>query len=70
MIFVVLVVLFCASLALWNKMKPRPPSPPVHPGALPLIGHAHQFYGDPKCQWAAAIAYHQVIRLHVYRLIP
>ncbi|KAF9797619.1 hypothetical protein SFRURICE_012767 [Spodoptera frugiperda] len=46
-----LVVLFCASLALWNKMKPRPPSPPVHPGALPLIGHAHQFYGDPKHLW-------------------
>nr|ULR85439.1 cytochrome P450 [Spodoptera frugiperda] len=51
MIFIVLVLLFCASLALWNKIKPRPPSPPVHPGALPLIGHAHQLYGDPKHLW-------------------
>ncbi|XP_050553874.1 cytochrome P450 4C1 [Spodoptera frugiperda] len=48
MIFVVLVVLLCALLVLWNKMKPRGPSPPVYPGALPLIGHAHQCYGDSK----------------------
>ncbi|XP_022827266.1 cytochrome P450 4C1-like [Spodoptera litura] len=51
MIFAVLIVLFCALLALWNKLKPRGPSPPVYPGALPILGHAHQLYGDPIHFW-------------------
>ncbi|KAF9797620.1 hypothetical protein SFRURICE_012768 [Spodoptera frugiperda] len=51
MILAVLIVLFCALLALWNKMKPRGPSPPVYPGALPILGHAHQLYGDPIYFW-------------------
>ncbi|KAH9631015.1 hypothetical protein HF086_000342 [Spodoptera exigua] len=51
MIFAVLIVSFCALLVLWSKLKPRGPSPPVHPGALPILGHAHQLYGDPKKFW-------------------
>ncbi|CAH0697159.1 unnamed protein product [Spodoptera exigua] len=51
MIFAVLIVSFCGLLVLWSKLKPRGPSPPVHPGALPILGHAHQLYGDPKKFW-------------------
>ncbi|KAJ8715553.1 hypothetical protein PYW07_010035 [Mythimna separata] len=46
-----LILIWCAVFALWWYVKPRRPSPPVYPGALPIIGHAHQLLGDISIWW-------------------
>ncbi|KAJ8715552.1 hypothetical protein PYW07_010034 [Mythimna separata] len=46
MFLVELILIWCAVIALWWYVKPRRPSPPVYPGALPIIGHAHQLLRD------------------------
>ncbi|KAJ8715551.1 hypothetical protein PYW07_010033 [Mythimna separata] len=51
MFLVVLIVLWCALFALWWNVKPRQPSPPVYPGALPIIGHAHHMLGGLSQLW-------------------
>ncbi|KAJ8715555.1 hypothetical protein PYW07_010037 [Mythimna separata] len=46
MFLIVLILIWCAVFALWWFVKPRHPSPPVYPGALPIIGHAHRMLGS------------------------
>ncbi|KAH9630833.1 hypothetical protein HF086_009949 [Spodoptera exigua] len=46
-VFVLLVL--CGTLyILWSWLKPRPLSPPILPGSLPIIGHAHQMFGNRR----------------------
>ncbi|KAJ8709642.1 hypothetical protein PYW08_009646 [Mythimna loreyi] len=51
MFLVELILIWCVIFALWWYKRPRHPSPPVYPGALPVIGHAHQFLGDISQIW-------------------
>ncbi|CAH1641546.1 unnamed protein product [Spodoptera littoralis] len=49
---VLVLLAFCATLyILWSWLRPRPHSPPILPGSLPLIGHAHQLFGNRKHLW-------------------
>ncbi|KAJ8715556.1 hypothetical protein PYW07_010038 [Mythimna separata] len=51
MFVLVSVILLCVTVLAWWWLRPRPHSPPVYPGALPLIGHAHSLIGDSKRLW-------------------
>ncbi|KAJ8709647.1 hypothetical protein PYW08_009651 [Mythimna loreyi] len=49
---IVLVILLSGIvLAWWHLLRQPPRSPPLFPGALPLIGHAHHLFGDSKNLW-------------------
>ncbi|KAJ8709646.1 hypothetical protein PYW08_009650 [Mythimna loreyi] len=48
---VVLVLVWGAVFAIWWYVKPRRATPPVAPGALPIIGHAHRMVGSTLQIW-------------------
>ncbi|CAH1641548.1 unnamed protein product [Spodoptera littoralis] len=46
------ILIFCIVFVLWFWLRPRSPNaPPCYPGALPLIGHGHQIFGNRKHLW-------------------
>ncbi|CAB3223073.1 unnamed protein product [Arctia plantaginis] len=52
MFSIVLCILLCFVFNFWWKRKCYDPhGPPIHPGALPIIGNAHQFLGDGLKLW-------------------
>ncbi|CAH1641547.1 unnamed protein product [Spodoptera littoralis] len=46
------ILIFCIVFILWFWLRPRSPNaPPCYPGALPIIGHGHQIFGNRKHLW-------------------
>nr|WIE06253.1 cytochrome CYP340AB1 [Spodoptera frugiperda] len=45
--FLICVIVF----TLWLWWRPRKNAPPCYPGALPLIGHGYQLFGNRKQLW-------------------
>ncbi|CAH0721104.1 unnamed protein product, partial [Brenthis ino] len=48
-----MIILTCVAFGLWAwcRRNGNKDEPPVCPGSLPLIGHAHLFYGDSVQLW-------------------
>ncbi|CAH0721103.1 unnamed protein product, partial [Brenthis ino] len=50
-----MIILICTAFGLWAwcRRNGNKDEPPVCPGSLPLIGHAHLFYGNSVQLWNA-----------------
>ncbi|CAH0721107.1 unnamed protein product, partial [Brenthis ino] len=48
-----MIILICAAFGLWAwcRRNGNKDEPPAYPGSLPLIGHAHLFYGNSVQLW-------------------
>ncbi|KAH9630834.1 hypothetical protein HF086_009950 [Spodoptera exigua] len=47
------VLICCIVFILWFWLKPRKNAPPCYPGAWPIIGHAHQMFGNRKREYTS-----------------
>ncbi|KAI5645675.1 cytochrome p450 domain-containing protein [Phthorimaea operculella] len=56
LLLLAIVFSYFLSTWLWRKLKKKGPrEPPMYPGHLPIIGHAHLFIGDTVYVWSQIV---------------